>query len=82
MVICEVKTITVKLRIGDFREGLQSPTAVKETGEMHGCWGAILLIRALALVLGPGELLRVLEAQHLFDSLEGSGAHSHTVSPR
>lgn len=80
MVICEVKTITVKLRIGDFGEGLQSPTGVKETGEMHGCWGAILLIRAL--VLGPGELLRVLEAQHLFDSLEGSGAHSHTVSPR
>ena len=29
-------------------------------------------------VLGPGELLKVLEAQHLFDWLEGSGAHAHT----
>ena len=73
MVIFEVKTITVKLRIGDFGEGLQSPTGVKETGEMH----AILLIRERFWALE-----RILETQHLFDSLEGSGAHAHTVSLR
>ena len=45
MVICEVKTIPVKLRIGAFGAGLQSLIGMKETEEMLGCWGAILLIR-------------------------------------